>query len=216
MKKYLYAVLSVFLITTFCCYQTAKARDGSSSTVQKEPSISSLRKQVNAINTDLKKLKDQDDRTNADVLELKNQVDNIKARLDILEVAVSGLQQSTAVLNTEGTGYAIVRTKFGPFIITVEGLSQEPDGFKLKLGIGNLTNASFKEAKIMVSWIRPYDGMEDVNQWINSQGTKIIDLPNELLPGKNTSTEIILNPSNREDIKEVQVGLELDQIYLKR
>jgi hypothetical protein len=216
MKKYLYAVLSGFVLITFCCYQTAIAKDASSSAAQKEPSISSIRKQVNAINADLKNMKDQYERTNAEVQELKNQIDNIKARLDILDGIVSGLQQSPAVLNTEGSGYSIIRTKFGPFIITAEGVSQEPEGFRLKLGIGNLTNASFKEAKLIISWIRAYDGKEDVDQWVNSQGTKIFDLPNELLPGKNTSTEIILNAANREDIKEIQVGLELDQIFLKR
>ena len=216
MKKSLYVVLSVLIIMTFCYYQTPNAKGASSSTAQKESPISSLRKQVNIIETDLRGLKNQVDSTNTNVIELKNQVDNIKTRLGVLEEIVSKLQQSTAVLNTEGSGYAIVRTKFGPFIIAAEGFSQHPDGFKIKLGIGNLTNASFKEAKLIVSWIRPYDGMEDVDQWIDRQGTEIFDIPDELSAGKNTAIEIILNPANREDIKDIQVGLELDQLYLKR
>lgn len=216
MKKSLYVVLSVLMIMTFCYFQTPNAKDASSSTTQKEPTISSLKKQVDIMDADLKKLKNQVDSSDTDMKELKNQVDNIKTSLGVLEGIVSKLQQSTAVLKTEGSGYAIVRTKFGPFIITAEGFSQQLDGFKIKLGIGNLTNASFKEARLIVSWIRPYDGMEDVDQWINSQGTEVFDIPNELSAGKNTAIEIILNPANREDITDIQVGLELDQLYLKR
>ena len=174
-----------------------------------------LRDKMDSISDDYTKLKDspalnltdQVKKLSADMSKLKEKVDSISTKVDSIsndytKVAfrVMALEPSNALLNTEKEGYAIANTKFGPFIITKRGMSQYLDGYKVKLGIGNFTNATFKEAKLNVTW--------------GSQ-KKEFNITDELSSGAYTNIEIALAPAKTEEIKTIQVGIELSKVYLK-
>ena len=196
--------------------QNPKTKNAPSSTTQKESPLTGLSNQVDVINTDITRLKNQVTAINADMSGLQKQIDGITARLDSLAATLSQLEQGNAFVNTEEGGYAIVRTKFGTFAIISEGYSQYLDGYKIKLKIGNLTSANFKDARLIVFWEGQNAGMEDAGQRGSAQKNLIFYIPKELASGKYTNVDVILTPAGPDDIKTIQVGLELNELSLKK
>lgn len=191
--------------------QTPKAKTTQASTAQKEAAVSAITTQVNVMNTDLTELKNQVNAANTEISEMKNQINDIKKRLDLLVAAVSQLEETNASINTEAGGYALVRTKFGSFAVTSDGYSQYIDGYKIKLKVGNLTSANFKDARLIVYW-----DQQSASTGNSVKKNLIFYIPKELASGKYTDVEVILTPASLEDIKTIQVGLELNELSLKK
>jgi hypothetical protein len=167
-----------------------------------------LTDQVKKLETDFTVLKDKVDIMSNDLAStskglnaLSNKVESISNAYTGLASKIAALEPANALLSTENEGYTISSTKFGPFIIMKRGVSPYQEGFKVKLGIGNLTGASFKGARLHVT--------------IGNQQTKIYNISDELSPQAYTNVEIAITPARADEIKTLQVGLELSQIYLK-
>lgn len=84
--------------------------------------------------------------------ELSNQIKELRSDLFALQFRVLALESAEATVSTEEEGYDIAKTKFGPFTVSCRGATPYLDGFKVKLRIGNLTNAMFNGAKLNISW----------------------------------------------------------------
>jgi archaellum component FlaC len=179
-----------------------------------------LTDQVTTLSADLTTLKEKVDSISVKVDSISKDINSISTKVDSMsneynKVAyrVTALEPSDVLLSTENEGYAVANTKFGPFIITKRGTSQYDDGFKIKLGIGNFTNATFKGARLNVTW-GVLSGKDKKIKWINKQ-SKEFDITDELSSGAYTNVEIALTPASAEEIKTIQVGIELSQVYLK-
>ena len=166
-----------------------------------------LTDQVKKMSADLSKLNERVDSISAKVDSTSKDISSISAKVDSISndysnvaYRVTALEPGSALLNTEKEGYAIADTKFGPFIITRRGVSRYNDGYKVKLGIGNFTNATFKGARLDVAW---------------GSHSKGFDVSDELASGAYTNVEIVLAPAGAEEIKVIRVGVELSQVYLK-
>jgi len=182
-----------------------------------------LTDQVKKLNADLSILRDKVDSISNNLnsinlnsisnnlKSISNNVDSISNDYAKLASRITALEPSNALLSTVSEGYTIASTKFGPFIITKKGASQYQDGFKVKLGIGNFTSATFKGAKLHVTW-GVLSGQD--KKWINEQ-SKEFNITDELSSGAYTNVEIALTPAKADEIKTIQVGIELSQIYLK-
>ena len=88
------------------------------------------------------------------------------------------------------------------------------DGYKIKLRIGNLTNANFNGAKLNVGWGLPYSQNVNINTWSKSQKTKTFDLTNVIRSGSFTDMEVALTPAKPDEIKQFTVGIELNILAL--
>jgi ABC-type transporter Mla subunit MlaD len=167
-----------------------------------------LSEQVKKLNTDFPVLKEKMDSmsnnlasVSKDLNDVSNKVDSISNACAGLTSKIASLEPGNALLSTENEGYTIASTKFGPFIILKRGVSPYQEGFKVKLGVGNLTGATFKGARLHVT--------------LGNQQTKIYNLSDEISPQAYTNVEIAVSPAKTDEIKTLQVGLELSQMYLK-
>lgn len=134
--------------------------------------------------------------------------DSVRRRLELLES-----DSRPAAVSTTDDSYDIAKTKFGPFIVSSGGATQYLDGFKVKLKIGNLTNAMFQGAKLTVWWGQPDgDNPLESGQQIKR---KEIRLTEDLLPGQSTFTDVTLTPAEPDEIKTVFVWIELGRIGLR-
>ena len=146
--------------------------------------------------------------------ELTEQIKKLRSDLFILQFRVSALESGEATVSTEEEGYGVAKTKFGPLTISTRGATPYLDGFKVKLRIGNLTNANFNGAKLNVVWGPPFDE-KNIEEWNKNQRKKEIDLTTRFLSGVFTDVEIALTPAKAEDIKSFTVGIELNQLSLR-
>jgi hypothetical protein len=184
----------------------------------KASSTPDIDNQVKTLNADFPILKEKVDSISTSLISVSKDLNLVSSNVDSLSgdyarlaSQVIALEPSNALLSTENEGYAIAGTKFGPFVITKRGMSQYQDGYKIKLGIGNLTMASYKGAKLHITW-GVLSGRD--KKWTNEQN-KDFTISEELSSGSYTNVEIVVTPARAEEIKTIQVGLDLTQIYLK-
>lgn len=146
--------------------------------------------------------------------ELTDQIKKLRTDLFKLRFRVDALESSDATVSTEEEGYDVAKTKFGPLTVATRGAKPYLDGFKVKLQIGNLTNANFNGAKLNVGWGPPFDEKKDILEWSKNQRKKEIDLTTRFLSGAFTDVEIVMTPAKAEDIKSITVGIELNRLSL--
>lgn len=120
-----------------------------------------------------------------------------------------------ALVSTEGQGYGIARTKHGPFLINVEKVEPYMDGVKLKVSIGNITNATFSGADIVAKWGREYKNGDDFDEWEKAQKEKKITTPVTFFPGSYASVNLILTPAKSDEIKTIKIGIQFDRLSLR-
>jgi hypothetical protein len=177
-------------------------------TLLKASSGLNLADKVKKLDTDFPVLRDKIDSMSNDLASISTDLNTVSNKVDSISKASAGLasrvaalEPGSAILSTENEGYTISSTKFGPFIIMKRGVTPYQEGFKVKLGIGNLTAAAFKGARLHVT--------------IGNQQSKIYNISEELSPQAYTNVEIAISPARADEIKTLQVGLELSQMYLK-
>jgi hypothetical protein len=184
----------------------------------KTSSESVLPEQIKTLESDFSSLKQKVDSMTDNIASVSKDLNSLSVRVDStsnnyarLASQVSGLEPGSTFLSTENEGYAIARTQFGPFIISRRGVSPYQDGFRIKLAIGNLTNASFKGAKLRVT----FGSFSVRDKKFTDEQSKLFNISDELSVGAFTNVDIALSPAKAEEIKTIEVGLELSQMYLK-
>jgi hypothetical protein len=145
---------------------------------------------------------------------LRDELQQLKWDLYFLKSRVNTIEAGDATISTEEHGYDVARTKFGPFTVSARGVTPYLDGHKVKLRIGNLTNANFSDAKLKLSWGPPFD-QNRLDEWEKNQKKREVKLNENLVSGSFTDVEVILTPSKPEDIKSFSVGFELDKLQLR-
>jgi hypothetical protein len=138
---------------------------------------------------------DKEEGTTKRIAELQKEV-------QLLRSQVERLSSGFAVISTGDKGYSLAHTRFGAFAITCEDVSRYEGGYKVRLAVGNLTNAKFRGAKIFVSW-----GKSDINK-------REIDVTDNFLPGRYTGVEFVVTPATAEDIKMFNIVLDFDEMAL--
>ncbi len=132
---------------------------------------------------------------------LQGEVNLLKQQVFRLQTQLTNFTDGSASISTEDKGYDIAQTKFGSFAVVCRNASPYLDGYKIRLGIGNLTSASFRGAKINVWW---------------GENSKEFDVTDSFVPGRYTTIEVVLTPAKPEDIKALTVSLEFNTIFLYR
>ena len=156
----------------------------------------------------------QADAVSAQVHELRKAIAKLELEATFLKFRVEALESGAANPSTEEQGYDIARTKFGPFTVSTRGVTPYLDGFKIRLRVGNLTNADFNGAKLNLGWGPPYEGQK-YDEWEKAQKKRQVSVTNRFASGSFTDIEVILTPAKPEEVKSISVGFELDQLQLR-
>ena len=142
-----------------------------------------------------------------------DEVKSLRTEVLLLKARVASLASGEITVSSVETNYAIAKTDFGPFTVSVLGMSPYLDGFTAKLRIGNLTSANFNGVKVTASWGPPLAaGFEE---YLNKRKNKEVGLTTTLNAGTFTDISVALTPAKPEEVKEFDVGLKLDQLSLR-
>jgi len=116
------------------------------------------------------------------------------------------------MVSSEEPGYGTARTQFGPFTVQIASVTPYLDGYRVKLTNGNLTSATFKGAKLKVSW-GPIDMKDEVDA--RNFHDKEIGVTDTFLAGTLTPLNVVLTPARPKDIKAIMVEIHLNQMSLR-
>ncbi len=164
--------------------------------------------------------------------EMKSQIDNLreentklndttdfisKIEIPAIESTIEALHSAPTTVETDGSGYGIIQTELGPFII--EAISATPylDGYKVRLQVGNPGTATMRGATIHVEWGLKYgDKTKDWSTINASRKKKDFDVTTIFDPGTYTYVDIFLSPAKSEEVKQIDVGIKFNVISLRR
>ena len=154
--------------------------------------------------------------SNAEAIsKLQNEVSELRKEVYRLRYEqLSKLWPTSVTVKTDSKNYGIARTKFGPFIISQGGLTEFLDGYKLKLLIGNTTSVVFRGATLTLEWGPPYDE-KNVSKWFQERKKKEVEVTDTFLPGINTIVEVVISPAKPEEAKEIEVGIDLNELSFR-
>jgi len=134
--------------------------------------------------------------------QLQEKVDQLQGDLAWLNYRVRIMGGGSAEVSSEEKSYSIAQTNFGSFAILCKSVTPYLDGYKVQLGIGNLTSAQFNGAKISLRWGKLLNNSKDIS------------VTNKFLPGRYTTIEVVMTPAKPEDIKMFSVTLNFNEIAL--
>lgn len=133
------------------------------------------------------------------------------AEVSVLRTRLEGLTSGSATVSTERDEYGIARTPFGPFTVISRAVTPYLDGFRITLAIGNLTAATFQGAKLKVSWGPPFDS----TNFVKDRKERGFDVTTIFSPGAYAIVVVALTPASANEIKEIDVGITLNQMSLR-
>ena len=151
-----------------------------------------------------------------DVADLQSRVSSLETASQSNQDELGRVHNSSAAVSTDGNGYGLVQTSFGPFLVVARSATPYLDGYKVHLEIGNITSAALSGAKIHVEWGLPWyevkdKGFEAVNE---SRKRKDFDVITLFASGTYTGADVFLSPAKADEVKVVEITLEFKQVAL--
>lgn len=134
---------------------------------------------------------------NKEVKNLKKKNDEQSTLLGFVIGRINRLDQKSATVPTDSKEYDIAKTPYGSFLVIVDRVDPYLDGFKVKMRVGNLSDATFTSGKMTILWGE-----------LGFEHEKSMQLAADVLPGRYTQVEAVLTPSKASEIKELHVSLE--------
>lgn len=130
---------------------------------------------------------------------LENELAAVKSRNDIIYESVTN-ESSPAVIDTTARDFAVARNPYGSFLIACDGVAPYPNGYEVKLSIGNLTSASYDRYKLRIKW-----------------GDRSVEFkqPSRIPPGTWAKVAVVLAPARAESVRIITVFLEIEDVVLK-
>ncbi|MDB5800070.1 MAG: hypothetical protein JWL63_1009 [Rhodocyclales bacterium] len=124
------------------------------------------------------------------------------------------MKDDAATVSTEENTYGVAKTNFGQFPVIARNLTPYLDGYKAKIGVGNLSTAQFNGAKMTVSWGPPYDENKP-NEYASQRKSKQFDLTTVFLPGNYGYAEVVLTPATAAEVKSLSIQVIFNSISLR-
>lgn len=172
----------------------------------------STKKQVAELAEKVKAADENQQKAVARIASLEKRVSDLTTTQFRHTLELNRLKEGSAQVSSEDHKYGIVHTEHGIFTVFAGEPRPFLDGYKVRLEIGNLTNARFTGAKIHVWWSRPYDEKEPDKDL--EAKDKVFDVSNVFPPGAYTNVDVALTPAKAEAIKTLSVGLEFNSMSL--
>lgn len=120
---------------------------------------------------------------------------NLESRVTHLEAVTS--KHAVASLSADDKNWNFAQTDLGPMILYIASAEPYLDGYRLKLRIGNPYAVTPNGCKLSFTW---------------GKHTKTQDIFNDLKIGRFTDIDVSLTPATAQDLKFVEVALELSEM----
>lgn len=97
----------------------------------------------------------RDGRNERELASLRDSQTNLVSQVNRLEAKISDLEvnaDSTRILKRSDDGYSVIRTEFGAITLQIKSIAAEGAGSRVRLEIGNPTNATITKMMIFGHW----------------------------------------------------------------
>lgn len=120
-----------------------------------------------------------------------------------------------AEIDTTDHSYGRVGTDLGVMLVSCENIEGYLDGYRLHLVVGNPLAATLHTPRLTVEWAKvPSVRNGETNLlWKNR---KVFTLTTPLEPGKWNTNEVVLAPAKADDVRQIQVSLDIGTVSLRR
>jgi hypothetical protein len=174
-----------------------------------------------------------DNATAREIVDLRAELVRLREDLSVLETKQKGMlvlfsqniKASTekiapimATVDATSKGFSMVRTEYGAFSVAIDDVVPFLDGYKIKLRVGNLLNATFSDLEITADWSDSCfdaDGSVEDFEPCAEKSRKMIELADDLEPGTTTKIEIAFEKMSAEQLAALRIGLDAGTMALK-
>lgn len=135
----------------------------------------------------------------------------IKSLNEWTDLIVSSRYKKASLSTSEFDLYDTMDSSAGTFVVLIRDIQPYMDGYKVKLGIGNLSSATYSGFKLTASYQK---GLFLFLDSAEPSGEKNYSFTNELKPGHWTNVDIIVAPASADEFKYLNLSIETDNIRL--
>lgn len=151
--------------------------------------------------------------TNPDVAALEKRIRFLERK--IIELDSKQTQDEYVELDTTKDSYSRVNSNNGTFLVRVMKVEPYLNGYRVVLGVGNITTATFRGCDLTVTWgTKEPDYSDNWNAWFKSLRTKDEHFNTVLLPGNWNEVVIILVPAKADELAYFQLSMRTNSLSL--
>ena len=130
---------------------------------------------------------------------------------------MSTVHSTSTSVETNGSGYGVVQTEQGPFLVQAMSAIPYLDGYKIRLQVGNPGTATMRGAILHLEWgLRYGDKSKTYTEVTASRKKKDFDVTTTFDPGAYTNVDLFLSPAKPEEVKIIDVGLKFNIVVLRK
>lgn len=132
-----------------------------------------------------------------------------------LEQQMAQKESRSTVLDPGSTDYQRLETNSGTFLIAVDQVSAVEGGVRLKLMLGNINFADYKDFKLRVFWGARYSGQGSLEQWRSTLRGAEFSFGGVLAKGMWNPVDVDLVPATVQDVGYFECQMEVFSVDLK-
>lgn len=173
---------------------------------QSNQDLDVLKKQVNQLSEEVKKLTEQ-------VMGLQTTNSRLLGRILSLEAVNS---TSIEVDPANAKGYQRLRASAGPLLISMVEAVPYLDGYKVKLRIGNPASVTYSGFTLKAKWGPRYDwskfSVDSYTNWEKQVKEKETKFTEQLEAGRGTPIELLLAPTSEQQLGYLVLSIETSEL----
>lgn len=162
-----------------------------------------LKTEVSTINEHLASVEEENKALKDELKTLKLET---SSKFNLLEASVKdSMTKERAFVSMDEEGYDVAETSIGPLLICVDDVTEEGDGCKVKLVIGNPNYASINGVKLNIIYNkRPFDLGKEVE----------LSIDKTIQSGSWNTVYVTVPNTEKENLTYMSIGVETDVISL--
>jgi len=227
--KRIVVFLSIIFWTLLVSPQNTKTPKSSESTpgnVIQHPTdptgarLSALEKRVNELEKAGKVSEKPANATSDRLAALEKKVSALEGSVSFSKYLINQKQNKyeTIQLDPSSRTFQRIDGDVSTFLVLVDDVSPYLNGYRIKLKIGNPSDAQFSNAKLKVRWARSYDfsnySAESYKQWESSIQEKEVPLNDNLVAGSWNSVTVDLVPCAANEMGFLELSITTPSVIL--
>lgn len=143
-------------------------------------------------------------------------IDKLEARLAALESANSALSDTAYLDPAGGSGYQYIQTNVAPVLVSFVESSPVGDGTKIRLRVGNISNATLSGLELAVRYNKrtPTTG-EGLDEWNRTLMNKDASDPKDIPPGAWAFVDVSLPGIKPDELGYLSVKINMNVLSLR-
>jgi hypothetical protein len=156
----------------------------------------------------------------AQVASLEKRVKSLETRAEVLPYLLGNKQDRITSVTLDVSQHVFQRldTEVGSLLILLDDVSPYLNGYKVRLRIGNPSDADFADVKIKTKWSKQYqwDKYDEVSykEWESHLHEGETSLAYDLQAGAWNKVELILIPAAPEELGYLSVSVEANSVKM--